>query len=81
MVMSRGSKRLEILPQLINFKIGDQVIITRIYQDLPGSIQGPHQWVTIDGRQQGKNQVLKIPLHVPQVMIKLPLKCIHRPPQ
>ena len=49
---------------------------TRIYQDpsrLPAI--GHHGWPSAGE----KSKCLKIPPHVPQVMIKLPLKCIHRP--
>ena len=52
------------------------LIFTRIYQDpsrLPAI--GHHGWPSAGE----KSKCLKIPPHVPQVMIKLPLKCIHRP--
>ena len=50
-------------------------LFTRIYQD-PSRLTtvGHHGWPSAGG-----NKCLKIPPHVPQVMIKLPLECIHWP--
>ena len=49
---------------------------TRIHQD-PSMLPkvGHHGWPSAGE----KSECLKIPPHVPQVMIKLPLKCIHWP--
>ena len=54
-------------------------IFSRIYlRGFTRSTHASQHWDTMDGRQLGKKaKCLKLPSHIPQLMNKLPLKCIH----